>query len=262
MKTAIRWAPLALAVVLPAASPVLAADEAGPAATPYRPSVSSPAALPEPGWLDMEFGALRATGGGDRHRDSLPVAAKLAFDKDWGVVVGTELGVRRADLDNQVFTGVGDTTLQLKHRIPTGDEDIAWGIAFGFKSPTARDSIGSGKSDLLLTGIYSADLPDDNHFDANIGASRLGAYEPGENRTQYAWAAALSHNLSDRWSVFGEPSGTYRRGVPSTAQFLAGASYAHSKRAIFDLAVARRLTNAGPDWQFMMGMTVLVGRLW
>lgn len=256
-----RLASVFLGLTLSHAAASFAAD-AEPAATPYRPSVSSPAALSEPGWLDVEFGWQCTGGGGDKTRESFPVTAKLAFNRDWGVVIGSELGVRRTDLSDAVFTGMGDTTFLLKHRIPTPDENIAWGLAAGFKSPTAKDTLGSGKTDAIITGIFSADFPANNHLDANLTATRVGAYASGEGRTQYGWAAALSHSLDEKWSVFGEPSGTYRRGTPSTSQLLLGASYSYSKRLVFDFAAARGLSSAAPDWQVMGGLTALLGRLW
>jgi hypothetical protein len=238
------------------------AEDSEPAATPYRPSVSAPAALSEPGWLDVEFGGQRTRGGGDKVRDSLPVAVKLAFNKDWGVVLGSELGVRRTDPSDAVFTGVGDLTVLIKHRIATASEDTAWGFAAGAKLPTAKDSIGSGKTDLILNGIFSTDFAGGNHLDANLGVTRLGAYGPGEGRNQYGWAAAVSHTINEQWSVFVEPSGTYRNSVPSTAQLMVGASYTYNKRAVFDFGVARGLSSASPDWQLQVGVTFLLARLW
>ncbi|CAN5422806.1 hypothetical protein BH11PSE11_BH11PSE11_01610 [soil metagenome] len=255
-----RTRPLLLALL--ALSQAANAEVSEPAATPYRPSVSAPAAMSEPGWLDMEFGWQRSKGGGDRIRESFPVAAKLAFNKDWGVVLNSELGVRRTDFSDAVFTGMGDVTLLLKHRMPTASEDAAWGIMAGAKLPVAKDSIGSGKTDLILNGIYSTDFSGNNHLDANLGVTRLGAYSPGESRNQYGWAAAFAHNLNEQWSVFVEPSGTYRRGASSTAQIMSGASYSYSKRAVFDFAVARGLAAAAPAWQVQAGVTVLLGRLW
>jgi hypothetical protein len=238
------------------------AGENEPAATPYRPSVSSPAALSAPGWLDMEFGALRVSGGGDKRRDSIPYAAKLAFSDAWGVVLGGELQVRRVDQDGAAHTGIGDTTFMVKNRIATADEGTAWGIAAGFKSPTAKDAIGSGKSDAIVTGIFSSDFAGSYHVDANLTATRLGVWGAGEGRVQTGWAAAVSKSLNDRWGVFVEPSGTRRAGRASTAQLMFGATYNVSKRLVLDLAVAEGLNNATPDWQLMFGLTALIGQLW
>jgi hypothetical protein len=251
-----------LAITCLALSHVAYAEDNEPAATPYRPSVSSPAAMSEPGWLDVELGGQRSKGGGDKLRDSLPVAAKLAFSKDWGIVLNSELAVRRTDFNGNVFTGVGDVSALIKHHIATDNEDTAWGVAAGVKLPSAKASIGSGKTDLIVNGIFSKDFAANNHLDANLGLTRLGAYGPGEGRFQYGWAAALTHSLSEQWSVFAEPSGTNRSSVASTAQLMVGAGYSYTKRAVFDFALARGLTSATPDWQLQAGVTVLLGRLW
>ena len=243
-------------------APAAQAGEEEPGATPYRPSVSMPAALSAPGWLDMELGWQRTSGGGDKRRESFPVTAKLAFNPDWGIVVGSELQVRRTDQGDTVFTGGGDTTFLVKRRIATADEGTAWGIAAGFKSPTAKDTIGSGKSDAIITGIFSTDFAKKYHFDANLTLTRLGAWGAGEGNVQTGWAATVSRSLNDKWGVFAEPSGTSRSGTKSTGQLLFGASYNVSKRMVLDIAAAKGMNNATPDWQIMFGLTSLLGRLW
>ena len=140
------------------------AEENDPTATPYRPTISNPADLSEPGWLEVEFGWQHIKGGSDKLRTSVPVLAKMAFTKDWGILLGGELGVRRTDMDDVVYKGGGDTTVIIKHRIPTATEGTAWGIEAGYKSPTAKDTIGTGKADYILNGIYSTDFSD-NHLD-------------------------------------------------------------------------------------------------
>jgi hypothetical protein len=67
------------------------------AATPYRPSVSNPAALSVPGWLELEFGTQQIKGGDDKQRDSFPVLAKLAFNENWGILLGGEMAIQRSD---------------------------------------------------------------------------------------------------------------------------------------------------------------------
>ena len=70
--------PLLLLAFLPGTA--WAANDA-PSTTPYRPSVSTPAALSAPGWLEIEAGWQHDDSGGAR-RDSIPLTFKLAFDKD------------------------------------------------------------------------------------------------------------------------------------------------------------------------------------
>lgn len=245
-----------------AALPSAQAENQEAAATPYRPTVSNPAELSEPGWLELELGWQRIKGGSDSRRDSLPVTAKLAFSEDWGVLVGSELGVRRTDSGNNLFTGMGDTMLLLKHRLGGDSEkDGAWGIEAGVKSPTAKDTLGSGKSDYLVNLIYSVDRLG-NRLDLNLNGTRIGASGDGEGRTQYGWAASLSRALDEQWTIFGEVSGAYRRATPSTSQFMAGASYNVSKRVVVDAGMARGLTSAAQDWTAFAGVTVLTAQLW
>ena len=252
---------LFLAVMLGGASWPIQAAEHEPEATPYRPTVSSPASLSEPGWLEVEFGGQRVQGGSDQRRDSWPVLAKLAMNNDWGVVVISELDVQRTDINGEKFRGTGDTTVLVKHRIPAATGNSAWGVEAGFKSPTANDDIGGGGTDTIINGIYSADLAA-YHFDFNLGATYIDTINLGESRTQIGWAAAASRNLDEQWGVFGELSGNFRRGTATSAQLLAGFSYRYSKRVVFDGGIAQGLAAASSDWIAFTGVTVLLGRLW
>lgn len=248
-------------IVLNGAIPCAFAEQQEVEATPYRPTISNPAQLSAPGWLEVEMGWQRIKGGADMQRDSFPVLAKLAFSDNWGILTGSELGGSRTDLDNNLYTGSGDTTLLLKHRILGWNEGNAFGFEAGFKSPTAKDTIGTGKTDYLVNGIYSSDF-DENHFDLNLNATFIGAIADGEGPTQYGWAAALSHNLDDRWGVFGELSGNTRSGTAATALFMAGASYNYSKQVVFDAGATSGLNSVSPDWTVFAGMTALLGRVW
>ncbi|MDO8208614.1 MAG: hypothetical protein Q7T38_12475 [Gallionella sp.] len=261
MKNELRACLCLSMIVLNGAMHCAHAEQQEAEATPYRPTVSNPAQLSAPGWLEVEMGWPRIKGGADMQRDSFPVLAKLAFSDNWGILVGNELLVSRTDLGNKRYTGLGDTTLLLKHRMPGWNEDNAFGVEAGFKSPTAKDTIGSGKADYLINGIYSRDF-NENHFDLNLNATYLGAVAAAEGRTQYGWAAALSHNLDDRWGVFGELSGSTRSGTAATALLMAGASHNYSKRVVFDAGVASGLNNVSPNLIIFAGITVLLGRVW
>src|SRR5947209_20559582 len=89
-------------VVLAALGPALVraatTDADTPSATPYRPSVSTPAALSAPGWIEVEAGLQHDHDGAVARRDSAPLTVKLAFTPDWGVRLGIDAGVlSRAD---------------------------------------------------------------------------------------------------------------------------------------------------------------------
>ena len=247
---------LAAGILLAAAAraPACAAEE--PSATPYRPTVSNPAALPVPGYLEVEAGFLRTRNDDPRRRDSLPVLFKYAFTENVGVLLGGEAHVRQySDIDGRA-TGVGDTNLTLKLNHTVNDK-FALGLEAGIKLPTAKDLIGSGKHDKIVNGIVSAELGE-AALDVNLGAQRLGAVNPGESRTAYTWAAALSYPLGDTWGIAGEFSGVKQGGVPDTSQFLVAVSYNVSKKVVLDAGMAWGLTKASTDRAVFAGITVLL----
>jgi len=236
-----------------------ASPDEQPSVTPYRPSVSTPAALSAPGWLEFEAGALRERESGLARRDSLPYTIKLAFTPDWGVRMGGDAWIRQRDDTGQSTSGGGDTGVVLKRRFAV-DDASAFGLEAGATFPTARHGLGSGKADTALVGIYSADLGA-YHTDLNLGLTRVGAVDPGAGRIQTLWAASLSRSFLERWGVVGEFSGTRQRGVDSTSQFLLAASYNVSKALTLDAGFARSLRSGVADRSLFAGLTLLGPRL-
>lgn len=237
----------------------LAQAQDGDPVLPYRPSVASPAQLPVPGQLEFELGGL-STKTGNTRRASLPYAFKLAFTPEWGLLLEGEGYVRARDGTGRRETGAGDTTLVLKRAFLL-DSATALGLELGWKALTAKDAIGSGKSDVSLNGIVSRDLGA-VHMDANLGATRLGASDPGAGAVQTGWAASFSMPVSARWGATAEVSGTRLRGAPATAQLLLAATCNPSPRLAIDFGMARGLTAASPDWSLFSGFVVPLGKLW
>ena len=233
-----------------------AADDGGPAVVPYRPSVSTPAQLSAPGYLELEAGGLRATDRGDS-RTSLPYTLKLAFTPDWGIRVGGEAWVRDA-FPGGAETGVGDTAVVLKRRFAVSDA-TAWGLELGETFPTAKSSIGLGHAATTINGILSSDFAPAWHTDINLNETHLGGSGQG-SPWQLGWAAAVSRTLTDTWGAVGEFSGTHQPGL-DTAQFLAAASWNQSPAAVFDFGLARALTDTSPRWQVFAGVTVRLGKV-
>jgi hypothetical protein len=232
-----------------------------PAAVPYRPSVSTPAALSAPGWIEIEAGVQRNRGGEGARRDSLPVTLKLAFTPDWGIRVGSDAWVRARDSEGGRGSGFGDTGIVVKRRFAVDDAQ-AFGLEAGVVVPTARHGVGSGsgKPDYGVNAIYSADFGA-WHTDLNIVATRLGSVAPDAGRTQWLGAASLSRALSERWGAVAEISGTHQRGESATRQLLLALSYNVSKRLVLDAGAARSLRSGAPDWSAFTGFTWLAARL-
>lgn len=246
-----------LGIGLLACVPPAQADE--PSATPYRPTISNPAELSAPGWLEVEFGAARAKGGQNQWQNNLPYTLKYAFSPDFGILLGGDLHASQTDWSGQETSGRGDNTLLFKHRFGV-DERNAFGLEWGAKLPSAAAGVGSGQADYIVNGIYSVDIGE-TRIDTNLGATRIGLEQVGLGRDQYSWATAVSREVVPRWTLAGELSGTARRGMTPTAQFLAAASYAVSNRLVLDGGAAAGLNRATPDWTVFAGLTWLVGKI-
>ena len=256
MKTCLMIAATALACVA-SAHAADAPDAGGPAVVPYRPSVSTPAQLSAPGYLELEAGGLRASDNG-ASRTTLPYTLKLAFTPDWGIRVGGDAWVRDRGF-GQSDSGVGDTAVVLKRRFAVSDA-TAWGLELGETFPTAKSSIGIGHAATTVNGIFSSDFAPAWHTDINLNVTHLGGSgQPSPWQT--GWAAAFSRTLTDTWGAVGELSGTHQASYGNTAQVLAAASWNQSPAAVFDFGVARGLNDATPRWQVFAGVTVRLAKL-
>lgn len=249
------------------AAPCLARADEDDSVTPYRPTVSTPARLSHPGWVEGEFGTQqafdRSGADGSSQRSSIPYSIKYAFDDDWGVrLVGEGVVRTRAD-DGAHRTGVGDTAIVAKRRFGLGDDpDTGLGLEAGLSVPTARKVLqsGSGKPDWSINGIYSVQLAD-LHVDSNVVETRSGARVESDSRWQSLGAVAASYPLTGPIGVVGEIAGTRQHGTPSTAQFLGGFTWAVSRTCVVDVGTIHGLNRATPRWQAFAGVTVLLARL-
>src|SRR5881227_3131851 len=178
---------LAMAIAFSAAGIAFADDS--PSAVPYRPSVSTPATLSAPGWLEVEGGYLHEHAESGALRQSIPLTLKLAFTPDWGIRVASDAWVRLRDESGEHASGSGDTAIVVKRRFAV-DDDSAFGVEGGVTLPTSRHGlgIGSGKPDWVLNAIYSADFGA-WHTDLNVAATRFGATDTGTSRAQLLAAA-------------------------------------------------------------------------
>lgn len=172
---------------------------------------------------------------------------------------GGDAWVRQTDATGGRLSGIGNSVIVLKRRFPV-DDASAFGLEAGATLPTARRALGSDKSDVSLNGIYSVDSGD-YHTDLNLAATRVGAVQAGEGRTQTMFAGSLSKPLNDRWGVVAELSGTRRRGTEHTSQFLFAANHNVTRQLTPDAGVARGLRSGPSAWSAFSGMTLLVGRV-
>lgn len=115
---------LGIALISIFSASTFAQDE--PGVSPYRPSVSAPAQLPLAGQQEFELGIL-SNKTDNAKRDSLPYLFKLAFNKEWGILIGGESYVANRDEFARKEKGVGDTSVVLKRAFIL-DDDTAMGL--------------------------------------------------------------------------------------------------------------------------------------
>lgn len=242
-------------------SPVLA-EENIPAVTPYRPTVSNPAALSRPRWLEIESGWINSKNADSSTRGSLPYTMKLAFTENIGVLLGGEAFVDQVDPTGAHANGFGDTLLLLKQRWASGESNSAFGVEYGFSSPTAKNGVGSGsgKTDYLVNGIYSTELSG-NTIDLNLNVAELGNVQPEESSRLWGWAATWSRSLNGRWGIAAELSGYAHRGNGPSDQCLGAINYAMNRRVVWDAGFAVGLNPAAPKWSVFAGVAILAGKI-
>jgi hypothetical protein len=264
MSRVVRYAKLAIVAFALTSQCARADDDGRPDATPYRPTVTTPAALSAPHWLEGEFGGQfshdRSSDAGPPYRSSAPYALKYAFSEDWGIRVSGE-GLVHVSGDGRHETGLGDTGFVVKRRFAV-DEASAFGLEAGVLVPTARPALqlGSGKPDYSVNGIYSLDFAG-WHSDLNVIETRMGSKQDAQSRWQTVGALALSHPLSDRWTAAGEFAGTRQHGTGSMTQFLASLAWAVRHDVVIDFGGIRGFNHATPTWQAFAGVTVVIGRI-
>ena len=250
----------AFALLLAGTTKAFADDETPePSVTPYRPTVSNPADLPVPGWLEGEFGGLRTQGEDHSRDDSVPWLLKYAFDENHGLLLGGNAYASAQAPGAVGQSSFGDTFVEWKQRFPVSDK-AAFGIEAGVVAPTASHGLGIGTPQWEVTGIFSTDFGA-MHLDLNLGEVR-GGDQPAEGSPwQTTWAAAISTSLTDHLGTAFELSGVRQHGVATTSQSLIAFTYNVSRRLVLDAGGAYGLTRVAHDRSFFAGATVLIGRL-
>jgi hypothetical protein len=226
-----------------------------PEVTPYRPTVSNPAALSAPGLLEMEAGVARARDDAGAKQFSVPYLFKYAFTEDAGVLLGGDAWLHQDDGNGNHLAGVGDTAAQIKLRHEL-NESMALGLEAGVRFPTARTGLGGGKSDYILNGIFSAGLGALN-LDVNLGYTRLGSVDAGEGRGEIDWATALSGKLAGPWGWAAELSGTGQRGTSARSQVLAALTYQAARTLVFDFGLSHDLNKHTDETILFAGFAIL-----
>lgn len=224
--------------------------------TPYRPTVSNPAALSAPGRFEIEAGFARGRDA-DARTGAVPYLLKYAFTGDFGVLLGGDAFLRRSDAAGVRLSGDGDTTVAVKWRSALGGE-AALGVEAGLRLPTSSRGLGTEKTDVLVTGIYSAGFGG-WEADFNLGFVHFGERVAGLGPAGLSWAAAVARGIGGPWSIALEISGSARRGNSAQAQALGAIAYRVSRTVSLDAGMSRGLSD-GNTWTAFAGLAVLLDR--
>jgi hypothetical protein len=246
-------------------APVSFAAEKGVAANPNRPSVSNPADLTAPGYLEIELGwtgAFRSSQYRSQH--TIPFLAKLALnDRIQLRLDGVPLQQLRPEEGNRV-SGIGDWSPGVQWKfLDQTEARPAMALAAAVKLPaaSARKGLGSGKADYALTLLVSKDI-EPVHLDLNVAHTWLGREEGGFDR-QWLGAFAASLPVADRWTLGGEvyTFSSPTAETPRVVSTLWSLSYAYRPTVVFDLGVDVGLNRAAPDFAILAGVTVTLAKL-
>ncbi len=223
--------------------------------TPYRPTVSNPAELSALRHLELEFGVQSNQPGQEVERNGLPFLLKYPFADQWGLMVGGEAWIKSRDQDGTI-SGFGNTSVQLKHYYPI-NPTLAVGFEAGVILPSARPSLGQGRTDYLANLIVSQDISE-LRIDVNAGITRHGYKEQDLDRFGYNWAIAASQIVTERWGIAGELSGILAKQQKPVSQFLASLNYLATPQLMLDFGGTVGLTSITDDYGAFAGFTWLI----
>jgi hypothetical protein len=166
--------------------------------------------------------------------------------------------------DEDTNVGFGDVTLAIKYRFFDSPEGSWWpslGVLPFVKVPSARSPIGSERVDFGCTALATFDLPWQLSLDVNVGLAGIGQSEGAYFLLQETASAALSRQITHRWSMYGElfyssPSERHTRDVVG---FDTGIQFLILPRVALDMAAGVARGTPGPDFTIRAGLSVRFG---
>jgi Putative MetA-pathway of phenol degradation len=232
-----------------------------------RPSVSTSTITVPPAALQIESGVeysrSRVSHGQTEQQFLTDVLFRTGISSRIEARLDINPVVWLKDADSNV--GLGDITLSVKYRFFDSPEGSWWpslGVLPFVKLPSARSPIGSERVDVGCTALASFDLPWQLSLDANVGLAGVGQTEGASFLLQETVSAALSRQITDRWSVYGEvfyssPSERHTRDVVG---FDTGFQFLVLPRVVLDMAAQVARGTPGPDFAIRAGLSVRFGR--
>jgi hypothetical protein len=228
-----------------------------PEANPARPTISTPATLPPPGYVQFETGYLGAWNSpGVSSQSSFNEVAKLALDQTVEVLASLEPYARtRANFASS--SDPGGVALGVQAIVHHGEgpkPTVAFSYFRQVYGGTAPDlDIGSSENSAVL--LVSADVKG-FHYDTNYLFNELVS---GARRAQFGQTLSISHSLHGKFGLTGE---VWRFTQPFLSSNAVGnlwaLNYNARKNLVFDAGFQHGLTSTSAHWEFFTGFTYLL----
>ncbi len=255
-----------------------AAQSAGPAADPARPTVTNPAHIPPPGYLQFEQGFLQAASSpGVSNQFSIVQTTKLSLNHYVMVQVASQPFAFTTNQPTFHSKDTGDLILgaqvlfddknEGRSRIPT----IALAYNGRIRSGSSPDlDIGSFSQGLVLLAsgtLYGV------HYDTNYTVNSQPD-DSSHHRAQYGQSLSLTRQITQPFSLTGElwhftqplvPTDRHNAPVPraNAVGLLVTPAYALRPTLVLDCGFDHGLTSTSTAWEGFAGFTYLLPhRLW
>ncbi|HEY6251992.1 MAG TPA: hypothetical protein VI685_18710 [Candidatus Angelobacter sp.] len=234
-------------------------------ANPGRPTVSTPATLTPPGYLQLETGVLGAEKSGEfSNRTGIEAVLKLALTHRFELLVQTEpmvisdLGRKGDGEPGEVFVGFQ----ALIHKGEGAQPTVA--VSYFrrlYGSPAPELDLGTNRQSALL--LVSFDLLH-FHVDTNAIVTEQITDRAAVHRAQFGQTLSISHPVAGHLSLSGELWHFSQPLIRSNAVGLLFApSYVVNRLLVLDGGFNRGLTGNSTRWEGFIGLTYLFPkRLW
>ncbi|MGI8467453.1 MAG: transporter [Pyrinomonadaceae bacterium] len=234
---------------------------------PARPTVSNPAEFQKPGVLQLESGynANFHASGNYKYQQDAPLALRFAVNRRLLLELDTDSPYSQKDLSGVRETGAGDTQLGVQAVLqPENESRPGIAVAYYIKLPTASSAknLGTGRVDHNFIALVSKKV---GQTTVDFNAIYLLAGRTNGNGFASSGQAALavSQNVTKRFGVQGEISGSSRNDMQTGAMFGLGVvTYQLNRRVAFDSGLRFGLTSAAPRVGVVAGITVGVADLY
>ena len=228
-----------------------------PSANPGRPTVSTPATLTPPGYLQFETGTLAAWHSPEiSSQISMNEVLKFAITQRIELLAGFE-PVARSRVGAISSNDPGGVSLGAQAVLFPGEgakPTVAASYFHSVYGGTAPDlDIGSNTNSVLL--LASADVKG-FHYDANAFFNEVVS-DP-VRRAQFGQSLSISHPLNARFGLSGEIwhfTQPFLRG--NAIGNLWAVNYNANRELVFDAGFDHGLTNTSTHWEFFGGFTYL-----